>query len=110
MITVLCYKKCTTCQKAFKWLDANGVEYKERAIKEENPTYEELKTWYEKSGLPLKKFFNTSGMLYKELGLKLLSTDGMLVKRPLVVGEKTVLTGFSEKTWTEQLLGKNSLE
>ena len=111
MITVLCYKKCTTCQKAFKWLDANGVEYKERAIKEENPTYEELKTWYEKSG-----------MLYKELGLKdkllemseeeqlkLLSTDGMLVKRPLVVGEKTVLTGFSEKTWTEQLLGKNSL-
>ena len=70
MITVLCYKKCTTCQKAFKWLDANGVEYKERAIKEENPTYEELKTWYEKSGLPLKKFFNTSGMLYKELGLK----------------------------------------
>lgn len=122
MITVLCYKKCTTCQKAFKWLDANGVEYKERAIKEENPTYEKLKTWYEKSGLPLKKFFNTSGMLYKELGLKdkllemseeeqlkLLSTDGMLVKRPLVVGEKTVLTGFSEKTWTEQLLGKNSL-
>ena len=70
MITVLCYKKCTTCQKAFKWLDENGVEYKERAIKEENPTYEELKTWYEKSGLPLKKFFNTSGMLYKELGLK----------------------------------------
>ena len=114
MITVLCYKKCTTCQKAFKWLDANGVEYKDRAIKEENPTYEELKTWYEKSGLPLKKFFNTSGMLYKELGLKdkllemseeeqlkLLSTDGMLVKRPLVVGEKTVLTGFSEKTWTD---------
>ena len=114
MITVLCYKKCTTCQKAFKWLDANGVEYKERAIKEENPTYE-------KSGLPLKKFFNTSGMLYKELGLKdkllemseeeqlkLLSTDGMLVKRPLVVGEKTVLTGFSEKTWTEQLLGQKT--
>ena len=70
MITVLCYKKCTTCQKAFKWLDANGVEYKERAIKEENPTYEELKTWYEKSGLPLKKFFNTSGQLYKTLQLK----------------------------------------
>ena len=121
MITVLCYKKCTTCQKAFKWLDANGVEYTERAIKEENPTYEELKTWYEKSGLPLKKFFNTSGMLYKELGLKdkllemseeeqlkLLSTDGMLVKRPLVVGEKTVLTGFSEKAWTEQLLGEKT--
>ena len=84
-------------------------------------TYEELKTWYEKSGLPLKKFFNTSGMLYKELGLKdkllemseeeqlkLLSTDGMLVKRPLVVGEKTVLTGFSEKAWTEQLLGEKT--
>ena len=97
------------------------MEYKERAIKEEKPTYEELKTWYEKSGLPLKKFFNTSGMLYKELGLKdkllemseeeqlkLLSTDGMLVKRPLVVGEKTVLTGFSEKAWTEQLLGQKT--
>ena len=93
-----------------------------KSARSKNPTYEELKTWYEKSGLPLKKFFNTSGMLYKELGLKdkllemseeeqlkLLSTDGMLVKRPLVVGEKTVLTGFSEKTWTEQLLGKNSL-
>ena len=122
MITVLCYKKCTTCQKAKKWLDDNGFLYTDRNIKEKNPTYEELKTWYLQSGLPLKKFFNTSGMLYKELGLKdkllemseeeqlkLLSTDGMLVKRPLVVGEKTVLTGFSEKTWTEQLLGQNSL-
>ena len=116
------YPKCTTCQKAKKWLDDNGFLYTDRNIKEKNPTYEELKTWYLQSGLPLKKFFNTSGMLYKELGLKdkllemseeeqlkLLSTDGMLVKRPLVVGEKTVLTGFSEKTWTEQLLGKNSL-
>ena len=123
MITVLCYKKCTTCQKAFKWLDANGVEYKERAIKEENPTYEELKTWYEKSGLPLKKFFNTSGMLYKELGLKdkllemseeeqlkLLSTDGMLVKRPLVVGEKTVLTGFSENDFSTTHIRKVPLQ
>ena len=116
MITVLCYKKCTTCQKAFKWLDANGVEYKERAIKEENPTYEELKTWYEKSGLPLKKFFNTSGQRYKELNLKeklaemseeeqirLLATDGMLVKRPLIVAEDYVLTGFREKEWEEKL-------
>ena len=117
MITVLCYKKCTTCQKAFKWLDANGVEYKERAIKEENPTYEELKTWYEKSGLPLKKFFNTSGLVYKELKLseklptmseeeqiKLLATNGMLVKRPLVVDEDKVLVGFKETEWKEKLI------
>ena len=114
MITVLCYKKCTTCQKAFKWLDANGVEYKERAIKEENPTYEELKTWYEKSGLPLKKFFNTSGNLYKEQNLKdklpqmseqeqlqLLATNGMLVKRPLVVAEDLILVGFKEDQWQQ---------
>ena len=112
MITVLCYKKCTTCQKAFKWLDANGVEYKERAIKEENPTYEELKTWYEKSGLPLKKFFNTSGLVYKELKLSsklptmteeeqiaLLATNGKLVKRPLVVTERFVLVGFKPEEW-----------
>ena len=116
MITVLCYKKCTTCQKAFKWLDANGVEYKERAIKEENPTYEELKTWYEKSGLPLKRFFNTSGQKYRELQLKdklpsmseteqleLLATDGMLVKRPLIVTKDTVLAGFKEAEWKEKL-------
>ena len=112
MITVLCYKKCTTCQKAFNWLDANGVEYKERAIKEENPTYEELKTWYEKSGLPLKKFFNTSGLVYKELKLSeklpamseeeqiaLLATNGKLVKRPLVVTDSFVLVGFKPDEW-----------
>ena len=112
MITVLCYKKCTTCQKAFKWLDANDVEYKERAIKEENPTYEELKTWYEKSGLPLKKFFNTSGLVYKELKLSeklpamseeeqiaLLATNGKLVKRPLVVTDSFVLVGFKPDEW-----------
>ena len=112
MITVLCYKKCTTCQKAFKWLDENGVEYKERAIKEENPTYEELKTWYEKSGLPLKKFFNTSGLVYKELKLSeklpamseeeqiaLLATNGKLVKRPLVVTDSFVLVGFKPDEW-----------
>ena len=117
MITVLCYKKCTTCQKAFKWLDANGVEYKERAIKEENPTYEELKTWYEKSGLPLKKFFNTSGQLYRSLELSkklpgmsdaeqyaLLASDGMLVKRPiLVTDDNKVLVGFKEDQWAETL-------
>ena len=116
------YPACSTCQKAKKWLTENNIEYTNRLIVEENPTVEELKAWIPRSGLPVKKFFNTSGMLYKELGLKdkllemseeeqlkLLSTDGMLVKRPLVVGEKTVLTGFSEKTWTEQLLGKNSL-
>ena len=116
------YPACSTCQKAKKWLTENNIEFTNRLIVEENPTAEELKAWIPRSGLPVKKFFNTSGMLYKELGLKdklpemseeeqlkLLSTDGMLVKRPLVVGEKTVLTGFSEKTWTEQLLGKNSL-
>ena len=116
------YPACSTCQKAKKWLTENNIEFTNRLIVEENPTVEELKAWIPRSGLPVKKFFNTSGMLYKELGLKdkllemseeeqlkLLSTDGMLVKRPLVVGEKTVLTGFSEKTWTEQLLGKNSL-
>ena len=106
---VLVYRKCSTCLKALKWLDANGVEYVERAIVEENPTYEELKEWYGKSGLPLKKFFNTSGVLYKEMQLKdklpamseeeqlkLLATDGKLVKRPLVVGDDFVLTGFKE--------------
>ena len=111
------YPKCSTCQKAKKWLDANGVEYTDRHIKEENPTYEELKTWYEKSGLPLKKFFNTSGLLYKDMNLKdklpnmteeeqlsLLSTNGMLVKRPLVIGEDFVLTGFREIEWEEKLV------
>lgn len=116
-ITVLCYKKCSTCQKALKWLDEQKITYEARPIKEENPTKEELRTWYEKSGLPLKKFFNTSGNLYKELSLKdklpqmteeeqleLLATDGMLVKRPLVVAEDVVLTGFKEAEWKEKLL------
>ena len=114
---VLVYRKCSTCQKALKWLEENGAAFVERPIVEENPTYEELKAWYAKSGLPLKKFFNTSGLLYKELGLKdklaqmsedeqlqLLSTNGMLVKRPLVVGKDYVLTGFKEKEWAEKVL------
>lgn len=113
---VLVYRKCSTCMKALKWLDEHNISYEERAIKEENPTYEELKEWYTKSGLPLKKFFNTSGMLYKEMGLKdklkdmsedeqlkLLATDGMLVKRPLVIGDDFVLTGFREKEWSEAM-------
>lgn len=112
----MCYKKCSTCQKAKKWLDANGIAYEERPIKEENPSAEELKAWHQMSGLPLKKFFNTSGMLYKEMKLKdklpemndeekyaLLATDGMLVKRPLLVGENFVLTGFKEAEWEEKL-------
>ena len=115
-ILVLAYRKCSTCIKALNWLDENHIEFEERAIKEQNPTYEELKSWYQMSGLPLKKFFNTSGLLYKELGLKdklpqmsedeqlqLLATDGMLVKRPLVVGEGFVLTGFKESEWAEKL-------
>lgn len=110
------YPKCSTCQKAKKWLDAHQVEYTDRHIVEENPTYEELKQWYEKSGMPLKKFFNTSGMLYKEMKmkdklstmseeeqLKLLATNGMLVKRPLIVAENVILTGFKEAEWTEKL-------
>ena len=110
------YPKCSTCQKAKKWLDAHQVEYTDRHIVEENPTYEELKQWYEKSGMPLKKFFNTSGMLYKEMKmkdklstmseeehLKLLATNGMLVKRPLIVTENVILTGFKEAEWTEKL-------
>ena len=114
---VLVYRKCSTCLKALKWLEENQVDFEERSIVEENPTYEELKEWYQKSGLPLKKFFNTSGMLYKEMKLKdklpemseeeqlkLLATNGMLVKRPLVVGEDFVLTGFREKEWGEKML------
>ena len=106
------YPKCKTCQKAKKWLDENNIEYTDRHIKEENPSYEELKSWYEKSGLPLKKFFNTSGVLYKSMQLKdklpdmsdeeqlrLLASDGMLVKRPLVVKCDTVLIGFKEGEW-----------
>mgnify|MGYP002513731959 CR=1 FL=1 len=110
------YPRCTTCQKAKKWLDENGISYEDRHIKEENPTYEELKVWYEKSGLPLKKFFNTSGQIYRQMELSkklpdmseeaqldLLATDGMLVKRPLVVGEDFVLTGFKEADWAEKV-------
>ena len=106
------YPPCSTCQKAKKWLDANGIAYTDRHIKENNPTYEELKTWYKASGLPLKRFFNTSGLLYKSMNLKdklptmseeeqlrLLATDGMLVKRPIVVTDNFVLTGFKEAEW-----------
>ena len=106
------YPKCSTCQKAKKWLDSHEIEYTERHIVEENPTYEELKEWHQKSGLPLKKFFNTSGMLYKEMKLKdklpemsedeqlkLLATNGMLVKRPVLVAEDKVLVGFKEAEW-----------
>lgn len=113
---LICYPKCTTCQKAKKWLESQGIAYTERNIAEENPTYEELKEWYEKSGLPLKKFFNTSGLLYKSMQLKdklpgmseeeqlkLLATDGMLVKRPLVVDGDNVLTGFKEAEWVEKM-------
>ena len=110
------YPPCTTCQKAKKWLDSQGIAYTDRHIKNENPTYEELKAWYAASGLPLKKFFNTSGLLYKSLSLKdklptmteeeqlrLLASDGMLVKRPIVVKDGTVLVGFKQPQW-EQLL------
>ena len=106
------YPPCSTCQKAKKWLDENGISYTNRHIKTDNPTYEELKSWYEKSGLPLKKFFNTSGLAYKALNLKeklpqmteedqlrLLASDGMLVKRPLVIDGDTVLTGFKAEQW-----------
>ena len=109
-MNVLVYRKCSTCMKALKWLDEHNISYEERAIKEENPTYEELKEWYTKSGLPLKKFFNTSGMLYKKMGLKdklkdmsedeqlkLLATDGMLVKRPLVIGMTLYLPDSGRK-------------
>lgn len=110
------YPKCSTCQKAGKWLEAQGVEFKRRHIVDENPTKEELKKWHQMSGLPLKRFFNTSGMKYKELQLKdkipnmteeeqyeLLATDGMLVKRPLLVGEDFVIPGFKEKEWVEKI-------
>ena len=116
MLTFICYPKCTTCQKAQKWLNENGVAYTLRNIKEDKPSYEELKAWYATSGLPLRKFFNTSGLLYKSLGLKdklptmseeemlrLLATDGMLVKRPLLVGDDFVLVGFQAARWEEIL-------
>ena len=113
----ICYPKCSTCQKARAWLDEKGIPYDFRDIKLENPTAEELARWWNLSGLPLKKFFNTSGLQYKALGLKdklpamseeeqlaLLAADGMLVKRPLVIGEDFVLTGFRPKEWEERLL------
>lgn len=116
MLQFVCYPKCTTCQKALKWLEENGFEFEIRNIKDENPSYDELKEWYKKSGVDIKRFFNTSGLKYKELNLKdklaqmsedeklnLLSTDGMLVKRPLVIGNDFVLAGFKEKEWIEHL-------
>ena len=112
MIKFICYPKCTTCQRAKKWLEDNKIEYELRDIKLDNPTLEELTEWYKKSGLPIKKLFNTSGMLYKSLDLKnrllemsedemlkLLATDGMLVKRPLLIGDDFVLVGFNEVEW-----------
>ena len=111
------YPKCTTCQKAKKWLVENEIDYTERDIKNDKPTFDELKSFYQKSGLPLKRFFNTSGLLYKSMNLKeklptmtedeqlkLLATDGMLVKRPVVVGENFVLVGFKENEWKEKII------
>ena len=111
------YPKCSTCQKAKKWLDERNITYTDRHIVEDNPSYDELKRWYERSGIPLKKFFNTSGILYKEMQLKdmlpamseeeqlkLLATNGMLVKRPLIVDGDMVLTGFREAEWEKNLL------
>lgn len=114
---VLEYPPCSTCKKAKAWLDSHGLAYETRHIKDDNPSFEELKQWYMESGLPLKKFFNTSGLKYKELGLKdklptmseedqlrLLAADGMLVKRPLVIADGRILTGFREKEWEQALL------
>ena len=116
MLKFICYPKCTTCQKARKWLDENNIEYEFRDIKLENPTLDELTAWYKLSSLPLRKFFNTSGLLYKSMELKtklptmtdeemlaLLATDGMLVKRPLAIGDGFVLVGFKETEWVEKL-------
>ena len=110
------YPKCSTCQKARAWLDGRGIPYESRDIKEDRPTLEELREWTARSGLPLKKFFNTSGMLYRDLGLKdklpgmseeeqlaLLASDGMLVKRPMLVTDRAVLPGFREKEWEAAL-------
>ena len=111
-MTILCYDKCSTCRKALAWLEGKGAAYTVRPIKEENPGLEELRQWWKRSGLPLRRFFNTSGMLYRELGLKdrldnmseeeqlaLLASDGMLVKRPLLVSDQAVIPGFREKDW-----------
>ena len=116
MMLFVHYPKCTTCKRAKKWLDEHQISYEERDIKENNPSLEELKEWYQRSGLPLKRFFNTSGMLYKEMKLKdklpemsedeqlaLLASDGMLVKRPIVVTKESVLVGFKEAQWEEEL-------
>ena len=116
MLKFICYPKCTTCQKARKWLDENNIGYEFRDIKIENPSLEELTAWYKLSGLPLRKFFNTSGLLYKSMELKtklpnmtdeemlaLLATAGMLVKRPLAIGDDFVLVGFKETEWAEKL-------
>ena len=116
MFKFICYPKCTTCQRAKKWLDDNKIEYELRDIKLDNPKLEELTEWHKKSGLPLKKFFNTSGLLYKSLNLKnklpemseeemlkLLATDGMLVKRPLLIADDFVLVGFKETEWMEKI-------
>ena len=116
MVKFICYPKCTTCQKARKWLDDNKIEYEFIDIKLDNPTLDELTEWYKKSGLPLKKFFNTSGLLYKSLDLKnklptmtademlnLLASDGMLVKRPLLIGDSFVLVGFKDAEWSAAL-------
>lgn len=117
MIQFLCYPKCTTCKRAQKWLEENQIQYTFQDIKLEKPTLEELTAWYKLSGLPLKRFFNTSGLLYKSLELKdklpqmteqemleFLSTDGMLVKRPLLIGDDFVLVGFKEEQWKEKLI------
>lgn len=117
MLKFICYPKCTTCGKAEKWLNDNKIEYEMRNIKADNPTFEELSDWYRKSGLPSKRFFNTSGLLYKSLNLKeklpemtedemlnLLATDGMLVKRPLLISDSFVLVGFKETEWSEKVL------
>ena len=114
---LICYPRCSTCKKAQKWLDEKGIAYTYRDIKEENPSFDELKAWVEKSSLDIKRFFNTSGLLYKSMALKdklptmsteekltLLSSDGMLVKRPIVVTDDTVLVGFREQEWAEKLL------
>ena len=118
-MTFICYPKCTTCRKARKWLDENQIEYAFRDIKTENPAFDELVAWHKLSGLPLKKFFNTSGLLYKSMELKnklpamredemlrLLATDGMLVKRPLLIGDDFILVGFKEAEWESRLKTK----
>lgn len=116
MLKFICYPKCTTCQKAEKWLSEHGIDYELRDIKHDNPSISEIREWYHKSGLPLKRFFNTSGLLYKSLALKerlpnmsedeqllLLSTHGMLVKRPILIGESFILVGFKESEWKEKI-------